>query len=66
MSWGFLGFSGPLIGQGSDQRRVGILQEVEKAEGAGGSPGGVVRVCADDVEYEWGTKDGNGRVDASG
>ena len=48
---GVFGFSGPLIGWGSDQRRFVVLQGMEKAEGAGGSPGGVVRVCADSVEY---------------
>ena len=52
VSWGFLGVSRPSIGRGLDQHRVRILQWVEKAEGAGESPGGIVRVCADDVGYK--------------
>ena len=51
VSWGFLGFSGPLLGRGLDQRCVGMLQGMEKPEGAGRSPGGVVRVCVDGREY---------------
>ena len=52
MSWGFWGFSGPSLGRELDKRHGGSLQVVEKADGAGGSPGGVVRTSADGREYK--------------
>ena len=51
VSWGFWGVSGPLLGWEPDQRCVGMLQVMEKAKGAGGSPGGVVQMSADGRKY---------------
>jgi len=49
-----------------DQHRVGVLLVVEKAKGAGGSPGGVVQTSADGREYKYNRNDGRGHVGASG